>query len=157
MVEVELLALLVAQGAVGVCHHVERLGAERIVLHSFGAVFDQSLQLPHLRPVGVDARHYRQHPFECRIGGERSIVLLVGVAVVEVVILLGRERCGAVAVFEHQVGIVIRRRGVHSSEGYVVFVGYAQRALFVLCEERRRQQKCEEQEQSFHFPNFFLE
>ena len=105
-------ALLVAQRAVGVGHQVEQLGAERVAREGVGPGRDDRLERPDVGRVGVQPRGQEQHPVQIGIGVERLVGVLIGVAVVEVMVVLVGEGLVARVVAHHQPRVVVRGRGV---------------------------------------------
>ena len=86
------------------------------------------------RFVGIESRSHQQQLVQIGIRVQRFVALLIGVAVIEVVVILVGQRFVAGVVAHHQRRIVERRLGVHRLVLNILLVGNLRRG-------QRRKQK----------------
>ena len=113
----------VAQRSVRERHQIQQFGAERVAGERIVGRRDQRFEVVAGRLLRVDARGDQKRAVQIGIDIQRLVGVLVGVAVIKVVVVVGREGRVARIVPQHQVGVVVGRFRIHRPVDDPVFVG----------------------------------
>ena len=122
----------------GIGHQVQDLGAERVAGERIFAHVEHRVERFGQRVVGIEPRCQHQQLVQVGVRLHRFVAPLVGVAVVEVVVILVGERLVARVVAHHQRCVVERRIGVGRLGDDVLLDGDFRRG------QRREQEQCQQ-------------